>query len=90
MLRPVLSVLCDITRRSGGSGAATDQDSIESNMRQGMILKAAKLCLSVAQQLVDLITENAPSGLSPAPWYNVFCKLPSPGWMEQSLLPWYH
>ncbi|KAF2788531.1 hypothetical protein K505DRAFT_255310 [Melanomma pulvis-pyrius CBS 109.77] len=70
MLRPMLSVLCDLTRRSDAT--STDEDSLESNMRHGMLLKAAKLCLSVAQDLVDLITSKAPLGLCPAPWYNVF------------------
>jgi hypothetical protein len=77
MLRPVLSVLCDMSRRSGTG--TPDDDSIESNMRQGMLFKAARLCLSVTQDLVNVITEKAQSRLEvlPAPWYNVFCKYAS-------------
>lgn len=72
MLRPMLSGLCDMSRRS--DAATTDQDSLESSMRHSMLLKAAKLCLSVAQELVDVITGKAASKLCPAPWYNVFCE----------------
>lgn len=71
MLRPMLLTVCDLTRRS--SVAIIHKDSLESNLRHSMLLKAARLCLSVAQDLVDLITAKAPLGLCPAPWYNIFC-----------------
>lgn len=73
MLRPVLSVLSGLA--SDSSKALQDNESFNTNMRQGMLVKAANLCVSVAQELVNLITVNmnAECDLLPAPWYNVFC-----------------
>ncbi|KAH6994962.1 fungal-specific transcription factor domain-containing protein [Ilyonectria destructans] len=72
MLRPVLSVLSGLA--SDSSKALQDNESFNTNMRQGMLVKAANLCVSVAQELVNLITVNlnAECDLLPAPWYNVF------------------
>ena len=76
MLRPVLSMLCDFDSRP--VTAVSDNDSIDSNMRQDMLLKIANRCVLVAQQLVHLIVGNVHSQgeLLPAPWYSVFCKFP--------------
>ncbi|KAJ5148309.1 fungal-specific transcription factor domain-containing protein [Penicillium atrosanguineum] len=50
-------------------------DATDSTMEETTLLKAASLCISVAQQLVHLITDNAESdsNLLPPPWYSVFC-----------------
>ncbi|KAJ5118413.1 fungal-specific transcription factor domain-containing protein [Penicillium atrosanguineum] len=53
-----------------------DHDATDSTMEWTMLLKAASLCISVAQQLVSLVTDNAESDTSllPPPWYSVFCE----------------
>jgi hypothetical protein len=74
MLLPVLSVLLDTSRQPGIE--TPKDDSMGSNVRHDMLFRAAKLCLSVTKDLVNLITkkaESAPESL-PAPWYNIFCK----------------
>ncbi|OIW35725.1 hypothetical protein CONLIGDRAFT_627758 [Coniochaeta ligniaria NRRL 30616] len=72
MLLPVLSVFLESGLRSGIS---TPHDNpIQLGIREDMLLKVAKLCLSVTQDLVNIITGKAqcsPESL-PAPWYNTF------------------
>lgn len=74
MLRPALSALCDITREP--ASAPVRDASIQSDMRHSMLLKAANVCVSVAQELFQLIVESVDSSQDflPAPWYTVFCK----------------
>ncbi|KAM0260132.1 hypothetical protein ACHAQJ_002896 [Trichoderma viride] len=66
MLRPVLSGLCDPAFQSSELGTDSMQD--------GMMLKAANLCVSGAQELLQLIEENMyfKTDLLPSPWYTVF------------------
>ncbi|KAH6605522.1 c6 transcription factor [Trichoderma cornu-damae] len=67
MLRPVLSSLCDPAFRSSEPGA-------DSNMQDGMMLKAANLCVSGAQELLQVIEENMyfKTDLLSPHWYTVF------------------
>ncbi|KAH7141321.1 fungal-specific transcription factor domain-containing protein [Dactylonectria estremocensis] len=69
MLRPVLTFLA-----SDSCKASLETHSLTSNMRHDQLVKAANSCVSVAQRLVNLVTENfsPDSDLLPAPWYNVF------------------
>jgi hypothetical protein len=70
MLRPVLSGLCDPAFQS----SEFDTDS----MQDGMMLKAANLCVSGAQELLQIIEDNMyfKTDLLSPPWYTVFCKSP--------------
>lgn len=76
MLRPVLSGLCDPAFQSSEPG--TDSDLARSDMQDGMMLKAANLCVSGAQDLLQVIEENMyfKTDLLSPPWYTVFCKYP--------------
>jgi hypothetical protein len=49
-----------------------------------MLVKAARLCLYVTQDLVNIIADNAQSSPEslPAPWYNIFCKKVRSGLMS--------
>lgn len=73
MLRPALSIVCGLNKRQ--TKRPTDHDPTDSTMEGAMLLKAASLCISVAQELVHLITNNAGSDINilPPPWYSVFC-----------------
>lgn len=75
MFRPVLSLLFQSVRDNAGPNSYNND--LDSSMHHEMLLKAAYLCVSAAQELVDLITDNYPSeiGLLPPSWYNVFCML---------------
>ncbi|KAL6692435.1 fungal-specific transcription factor domain-containing protein [Trichoderma pleuroticola] len=66
MLRPVLSGLCDPASQSGELGTGSMQDE--------MVLRAANLCVSGAQELLQLIEENMyfKTDLLSPPWYTVF------------------
>lgn len=70
MLRPVLSGLCDPEFQS--TKMVTDPIQDET------MLKAANLCVSGAQELLQLIEENMhfKTDLLAPPWYTVFCKSP--------------
>ena len=71
LLRPCLSELCDSTGMVLAQPGAAN-----ASVRQSMLIKTGNLCVSVAQELVHLITENSRSRahLLPPPWYNVFCE----------------
>ncbi|KAL7908481.1 aldehyde dehydrogenase family domain-containing protein [Trichoderma velutinum] len=66
MLRPVLSGLCDPACQSSELDTGSMQDE--------MVLKAANLCVSGAQELLHLIEENMyfKTDLLSPPWYTVF------------------
>ncbi|KAB5550759.1 fungal-specific transcription factor domain-containing protein [Coniochaeta sp. 2T2.1] len=72
MLLPVLHVFLESGLRSGVN---TPRDNpIHNGIQDDMLLKAARLCLSITQDLVNLITgktQSSPESL-PAPWYNIF------------------
>lgn len=73
MFRPVLSALLHSTCNN----APPEQDnSMESAMRQGMLDRGVKLCISSACDLVELITSGLDiyDDILPPPWHNVFCK----------------
>lgn len=48
------------------------------SMQDEMVLKAANLCVSGAQELLQLIEDNMffKTDLLTPPWYTVFCKSP--------------
>ncbi|KKP04921.1 hypothetical protein THAR02_02942 [Trichoderma harzianum] len=66
MLRPVLSGLCDPVSQSSDLGTGSMQDE--------MVLKAANLCVSGAEELLQLIEDNMyfKTDLFSPPWYTVF------------------
>ncbi|KAI0189066.1 fungal-specific transcription factor domain-containing protein [Astrocystis sublimbata] len=80
LLRPALTVLqVPKKQRSWIQGLIDDredseEDSIQSNMSQGMLVKAANICVSTALDLVHLLSAGLQSDVDylPAPWYNVF------------------
>ncbi|CAG9983791.1 unnamed protein product [Clonostachys byssicola] len=71
LLRPSLSELCNSVNKVGLP--STQPDSISTSVREIMLIKSGNLCVSVAQELVSLITENSHSRAHflPPPWYNV-------------------
>ncbi|CAH0022403.1 unnamed protein product [Clonostachys rhizophaga] len=71
LLRPSLSELCNSVSKTGLP--STQPDSINTSVREIMLIKSGNLCVSVAQELVSLITENshARAHFLPPPWYNV-------------------
>lgn len=90
LLRPVLSELCDLAS-SSTTIDAMHQGYHESSLRHEMLVRAANLCVSVAQGIASLITEISPSASDylPAPWYNVFCKssMSLPQWSPFLVVP---
>ncbi|CAH0045633.1 unnamed protein product [Clonostachys solani] len=71
LLRPSLSELCNSA--SNNSLPSGQPDSLNTSVREIMLMKSGNLCVSVAQDLVSLITENSHSRAHflPPPWYNV-------------------
>ncbi|VUC22993.1 unnamed protein product [Clonostachys rosea] len=71
LLRPALSELCNF--KSNDGPATSQPDSLNASVREIMLVKSGNLCVSVAQELVSLITENPHSRAHflPPPWYNV-------------------
>jgi hypothetical protein len=86
MLRPVLSGLCDSAFQSSEAGA--DSELARSDMQDGMMLKAANLCVSGAQELLQVIEENMyfKTDLLSPPWYTVFCKSSITLWGDSIVL----
>ncbi|CAI6088219.1 unnamed protein product [Clonostachys chloroleuca] len=71
LLRPSLSELCNSVSKTGLP--STQPSSLSKSVREVMLMKSGNLCVSVAQELVSLITENSHSRAHflPPPWYNV-------------------
>lgn len=74
LLRPSLSELCNSVSKTGLP--STQPSSLSKSVREVMLMKSGNLCVSVAQELVSLITENSHSRAHflPPPWYNVLCE----------------
>jgi hypothetical protein len=75
LLRPALSILCATPTES--SEYLASDDPVVGSVKQEVIMKAANMCLSTTEALVNLITTkiDPEADRLPAPWYNVFCEL---------------
>lgn len=75
LFRPALTMLCKAPC-DVAEGACENETGFTS-IRKEMVIKAANLCLSSANALVDVMTTNMDPSAErlPAPWYNVFCRL---------------
>ena len=74
LLRPLLSELCDSANKP--TAESNQHGSTSPSMLQSMLMNPANLCVSVAQDLAHLITENSRSKahLLPPPWYIILCR----------------
>ena len=74
LLRPVLLVLYQ--HEQTPSPSARDDDSVESMVKLDTLIRVAKICVSAAMELIDLISTILCEGIEPSIvwWYGVFCK----------------
>ncbi|KAF9894829.1 hypothetical protein FE257_004450 [Aspergillus nanangensis] len=72
MLCPVLTLLSESVESPSSSGPA--DTSLDSTLRQEVLIKAARRCMTHALEKIDLLVEyaGAEENVLPPPWYNVY------------------